>query len=180
MRLSAIATNKAHDAAWKNVSAVRVRVRLPPALWMTSVPRWVGAFLIRGPEAQPGERESRAINIHFSIFGPTNSPTARSCRSDSQYILNILGDIAAMKGPVRRVVFNPTSIPELRTRAFTQSTRTIPGRQALRSNPWVWNTIRNESTVIGKDASGHIETQANEAILFFDSELCDCSERNMD
>ena len=78
-----------------------------------------------------------------------------------------------MKGPVRRVVFNPTSIPELRTRAFTQSTRTIPGRQAIKPKLWAWTAIRNETTVIGKDASGHIETQANEAILFFDSEFGD-------
>lgn len=158
--------------AWKNVSAVGVRVRPPPALWMTSVPLSVGS--VPDSRSRGATLRARTYSYQHSLqqLCANEFLTTRPCRSDCQHIHDILGEISAMKGPVRRVVFNPTSIPEVRTRTFTQSTRTIPGRQAITPNPWVWNTVRNETTVIGKDASGHIETQANEAILFFDSELC--------
>lgn len=76
-----------------------------------------------------------------------------------------------MSVPARRVVFNPTSIPELRPRrSYFQPARTIPGRPpAGRPKNWSWRVVRKESTEVGKDHSGHIEAHTNEGILFFDS-----------
>lgn len=73
----------------------------------------------------------------------------------------------------RRVYFNPTSIPSLRTQAPTRdfyNAARIP-RVGLRSNAGTWRSIRRESTETGEDQTGHISATPNEAILFFDSEL---------
>jgi len=77
-----------------------------------------------------------------------------------------------MSNPARRVVFNPTSIPELRPkRSYIQPARSIPGRAPTRlPRKWAWSSVRKESTEIGKNHTGHIEAHPNEGILFFDSE----------
>jgi hypothetical protein len=72
----------------------------------------------------------------------------------------------------RRVYFNPTSIPSLRTARCTRrdfyNARKIP-REGWRSD--AVRGIRKESTETGEDRTGHISATSNEAILFFDSEL---------
>lgn len=77
-----------------------------------------------------------------------------------------------MSGPARRVVFNPTSIPELRpARSYMQTARKIPGRPLLKTPAsWPWRSIRQESTELGWNLTGHIDRRANEGIVFFDSE----------
>ena len=86
-----------------------------------------------------------------------------------------------MSAPCRRVVFNPTSIPELRqNRNYTQLARKLPRKPANNiSSGWRMNFTRNESTAVGKDYTGHIEAHENEAILFFDSMLLSKSRREV-
>jgi hypothetical protein len=75
-----------------------------------------------------------------------------------------------MSRPARRVVFNPTSLPELRThRNHFHTVRTIRAKPLSAASYGIFGRIRNESTSIGKNHSGHIETQNNEGVLFFDS-----------
>lgn len=74
----------------------------------------------------------------------------------------------------RRIYFNPTSIPSLRTprpprRDFYNAGK-IP-RVGLRNGTGKWRGIRKESTDTGENQTGHISATSNEAILFFDSEV---------
>ncbi len=71
----------------------------------------------------------------------------------------------------RRILFNPTSIPSLRTKPSRRdfyNAGKIP-RVGLRRNPDLWRSIRRESTETGEDQTGHIVAGKNEGILFFDS-----------
>ncbi|KAE8451488.1 hypothetical protein EG329_003561 [Mollisiaceae sp. DMI_Dod_QoI] len=71
----------------------------------------------------------------------------------------------------RRIFFNPTSLPGLRTkpprRDFYNSGNIPRPKLGLRRN--VWRGIRRESTETGEDQSGHIAAGFNEGILFFDN-----------
>ncbi|KUJ21839.1 escape protein-like protein 2 [Mollisia scopiformis] len=71
----------------------------------------------------------------------------------------------------RRIFFNPTSLPGLRTkpqrRDFYHGGSTPRPRVGLRKD--VWRGIRRESTETGEDQSGHIAAGFNEGILFFDN-----------
>jgi hypothetical protein len=74
----------------------------------------------------------------------------------------------------RRVFFNPTSVPSLRTnRVQTRDFYNAGGlkRVGLRKNVESerWRGLRRESTETGEDQTGHIAAKPNEAILFFDS-----------
>lgn len=83
-------------------------------------------------------------------------------------------NIAKMSSPLRRAIFNPTSIPGLRPpRPHLHHVKSIPGRPASRTPVWGrWRGLRWESTQIGENESGHIAACPNEAILFFDSGFC--------
>jgi hypothetical protein len=81
--------------------------------------------------------------------------------------------------PSRRVLFNPTSLPVLRTRAprpqrreFYNGTSRV-GIGGLGNNARLgrWKSVRKESTETGEDKTGHISASANEGILFFDSKF---------
>ncbi|CAG8956475.1 hypothetical protein HYFRA_00003861 [Hymenoscyphus fraxineus] len=78
----------------------------------------------------------------------------------------------------RRVLFNPTSIPSLRTKKphtrdiynATSLLRVGLGKGTVNAG-WKFarGSVRRESTQIGEDATGHIKANANEGILFFDN-----------
>lgn len=85
-----------------------------------------------------------------------------------------------MQSSTRRVLFNPTSIPSLRTKKpqsrdfYNDSTLLRVGlKNGVESARWrgLRGSVRRESTQIGEDRTGHIKAQANEGILFFDSML---------
>ncbi|TVY94316.1 Mitochondrial escape protein [Lachnellula willkommii] len=76
----------------------------------------------------------------------------------------------------RRVFFNPTSIPSLRTkRPHSRDfyTAGYVARAGLRKDNGAavgrWRSVRKESTETGEDSSGHISAHPNEGILFFDN-----------
>lgn len=82
----------------------------------------------------------------------------------------------------RRILFNPTSVPALRTprpprlqtRAFGNAGNL--GRVGLKGLKYdglkgQWRVVRKESTQIGENESGHITAGTNEGILFLDSEF---------
>jgi hypothetical protein len=72
----------------------------------------------------------------------------------------------------RRVYFNPTSIPSVRTPRYSR--RDFYNAGKIPRNGWRSNAgrgIRKESTDTGEDRTGHIRATSNEAILFFDSEV---------
>ncbi|CZR56999.1 related to mitochondrial rRNA processing protein PRP12 [Phialocephala subalpina] len=71
----------------------------------------------------------------------------------------------------RRIFFNPTSLPGLRTkpprRDFYNGGITPRPMVGLRNG--MWRGIRKESTETGEDQSGHITAGLNEGILFIDN-----------
>ncbi|TVY81632.1 Mitochondrial escape protein [Lachnellula suecica] len=75
----------------------------------------------------------------------------------------------------RRVFFNPTSVPSLRTRRPQTRDFYNAGhlaRVGLRGNgvrASRWRGVRRESTETGEDSTGHITAHSNEGILFFDN-----------
>ncbi|TAQ84627.1 hypothetical protein B7494_g7058 [Chlorociboria aeruginascens] len=77
----------------------------------------------------------------------------------------------------RRVFFNPTSLPGLRSAQPQKRSFCITGkatRVGLRvQNEGVraarWRGLRRKSTETGEDETGHIATATNEGILFFDN-----------
>ncbi|CZS97337.1 related to mitochondrial rRNA processing protein PRP12 [Rhynchosporium graminicola] len=74
----------------------------------------------------------------------------------------------------RRIVFNPTSIPGLRSRGSTRRDFYNAGyapTSGLRKAKDVgfWRGIRKESTETGENQTGHISARPNEGILWFDS-----------
>ena len=74
----------------------------------------------------------------------------------------------------RRVYFNPTSIPGLRSPGAPRRDFYNAGnnpRLGLKSGLWKWRGVRKESTETGENRTGHINATANEGILFFDSEM---------
>jgi hypothetical protein len=76
--------------------------------------------------------------------------------------------------PTRRVFFNPTSVPSLRTKRVQTRDFYNAGafkRVGLRKDVTSgrWKGVRRESTETGEDQTGHIAAKPNEAILFFDS-----------
>jgi hypothetical protein len=75
-----------------------------------------------------------------------------------------------MNGAGRRVLFNPTSLPGLRSQQtsiqYARTTARCVGRGLNRSVG-----LRRVSTVTGEDESGHIAAHTNEGILFFDSKI---------
>lgn len=78
-----------------------------------------------------------------------------------------------MSGPTRRVLFNPTALPNLRSqsqRSYFQHARSIPRRPVPRGSN-LGPALRMESTVTGENKSGHVKTGPNEGILFFDSQF---------
>lgn len=76
----------------------------------------------------------------------------------------------------RRVFFNPTSLPSLRT-PRAQRRDLYDTRQTTGGGLGGWRNdrarlgrgIRRESTETGEDKTGHISASPNEGILFFDS-----------
>lgn len=81
----------------------------------------------------------------------------------------------------RRILFNPTSVPALRTprpprpqtRAFGNvGNFTRVGLKGLKYDRLKdIKGVRRESTQIGENESGHITAGTNEGILFLDSEF---------
>jgi hypothetical protein len=72
----------------------------------------------------------------------------------------------------RRIYFNPTSIPRLRTTGASK--RNLYNATKIPRSGWRSNAskgIRRESTETGEDRTGHISATSNEAILFFDSKV---------
>lgn len=72
----------------------------------------------------------------------------------------------------RRIYFNPTSIPSLRTPRCSR--RDFYNAGEVTRSGWRNNArrgIRMESTETGENQTGHISATSNEAILFFDSEV---------
>ncbi|KAJ8064819.1 hypothetical protein OCU04_007127 [Sclerotinia nivalis] len=82
----------------------------------------------------------------------------------------------------RRILFNPTSVPALRSprpprlqaRAFGNAGNL--GRVGVKGLKYdglknTWKGVRRESTQIGENGSGHITAGTNEGILFLDSEF---------
>lgn len=69
----------------------------------------------------------------------------------------------------RRIFFNPTSIPSLRTKAPRRDFYNGAVRPRVGGKGNVWRLLRRESTETGEDQSGHIAAAKNEGILFFDS-----------
>ena len=70
----------------------------------------------------------------------------------------------------RRVLFNPTGLPGLRSPAKRQYLNDV--REGFRSSGLGLRGVRGArrvSTTTGEDNSGHISARANEGILFFDS-----------
>jgi hypothetical protein len=75
-----------------------------------------------------------------------------------------------------RRVFNPTSIPGLRTiprrNIYNGTSRvSLGGLRKGNTRLGTWRGVRKESTETGEDKTGHISASANEGILFFDSKL---------
>jgi hypothetical protein len=69
------------------------------------------------------------------------------------------------------VIFNPTSLPGLRLqRSYIQNARAIP-KMPLGKGASQKPRLRMKSTLTGEDKSGHIVAQANEGIVFFDSQF---------
>jgi hypothetical protein len=68
------------------------------------------------------------------------------------------------------VLFNPTSLPGLRSQSrpiqYTRITARCVGRGLNR-----FAGLRRVSTLTGEDESGHIAAHTNEGILFFDSKI---------
>lgn len=79
-----------------------------------------------------------------------------------------------MSGASRRVFFNPTSLPGLRSQQSPLQYARATARCAARglSRPV---GLRRVSTAMGEDESGHIVAHTNEGILFFDSKISICA-----
>jgi hypothetical protein len=81
-----------------------------------------------------------------------------------------------MNGPTRRVLFNPTGLPGLRSqRTYYQNAKSIPRKFPARGTNRGLG-IRRESGLTGENQSGHISAHPNEAILFFDSQTPDIAQ----
>ncbi|KAG9248897.1 escape protein-like protein 2 [Calycina marina] len=72
----------------------------------------------------------------------------------------------------RSVLFNPTSLPGLRTarpRCDFSHNPISPSRWIANDNLGRWKVLRRASSEAGEDATGHISATSNEGILFFDN-----------
>lgn len=77
----------------------------------------------------------------------------------------------------RRVLFNPTSLPALRTTRIRRrdfgdvGSFTRAGLKGFKKDGMAgqWRSVRQGSTQIGENGTGYITAGTNEGILFFDS-----------